>query len=82
MQIPSLFRMFAATMLAVGGAMAHAQDIGGNHPLTRAEVQNELARLEAAGYDPHRDNADYPADLQAAEQRLQALRQGNPLTMN
>ncbi|MBU9441161.1 DUF4148 domain-containing protein [Burkholderia multivorans] len=40
-------------------------------PLTRAEVRDELMRLEAAGYDPSRgDDGTYPADIQAAEAKL------------
>ncbi|AOJ36369.1 DUF4148 domain-containing protein [Burkholderia metallica] len=40
-------------------------------PLTRAQVRDELMRLEAAGYDPAKgDEGEYPADIQAAEAKL------------
>lgn len=43
------------------------------HRVTRAEVRQELEELEAAGYDPARgDDNSYPADLQAAEERVAA----------
>jgi mannitol-specific phosphotransferase system IIBC component len=42
-------------------------------PLTRAKVTAELVQLEKAGYSPatSRDTT-YPADIQAAESRVQA----------
>ncbi|ASW03245.1 DUF4148 domain-containing protein [Paraburkholderia aromaticivorans] len=39
-------------------------------PVTRAEVQADLVRLEQAGYRPRK--MSYPADIQAAEARLNA----------
>jgi hypothetical protein len=50
-------------------AFAFAQN---TQPVTRAEVNAQLAQLEKAGYVPGRDNATYPADIQAAEQRVAA----------
>ncbi|MGU7843502.1 DUF4148 domain-containing protein [Burkholderia sp. AW33-5] len=48
----------------VSGQSAFAQS---NAPLTRAQVREELIRLEAAGYDPSKgDDGEYPADIQAA----------------
>lgn len=42
-------------------------------PVTRAQVRAELVQLEKAGYNPaKRDNATYPADIQAAEARVAA----------
>ena len=44
-----------------------------NAPMTRAQVRAELIQLEKAGYNPaRRDDANYPADLQAAEARVAA----------
>jgi hypothetical protein len=44
-----------------------------NSPVTRAQVRAELLQLETAGYSPaKRDNATYPADIQAAEARVAA----------
>ncbi|MFM0327751.1 DUF4148 domain-containing protein [Caballeronia glebae] len=42
-------------------------------PLTRAEVRADLRQVEKAGYNPaRRDEATYPADIQAAEARAAA----------
>lgn len=41
-----------------------------NAPVTRAEVRSELTQLERAGYSPANDEADYPANLQAAQARV------------
>ncbi|MFJ1208139.1 DUF4148 domain-containing protein [Burkholderia pyrrocinia] len=50
------------------GQSAFAQSVA---PLTRAQVRDELMRLEAAGYDPAKgDDGEYPADIQAAEAKL------------
>jgi hypothetical protein len=48
-------------------AFAFAQS---TQPLTRAEVRADLVRLEKAGYVPGADEVNYPADIQAAEQRV------------
>ncbi|CAD9223371.1 conserved exported hypothetical protein [Burkholderia cenocepacia] len=57
------------TMIAsIVGQSAFAQSTA---PLTRAQVRDELMRLEAAGYDPAKgDEGEYPADIQAAEAKL------------
>lgn len=53
---------------AIVGQSAFAQSAA---PLTRAQVRDELIRLEAAGYDPVKgDEGEYPADIQAAEAKL------------
>lgn len=57
-----------AAMLAVP-AVSFAQSTQG---LTHAQVQGELAALEQAGYSPTSNQDDYPANLQAAEQRVDA----------
>jgi hypothetical protein len=42
-------------------------------PITRAQVRAELVRLEQAGYSPSAsDDANYPADIQAAEAKVAA----------
>lgn len=44
-----------------------------NAPVTRAEVRADLVRLEQAGYNPSlSDDANYPADIQAAEAKVAA----------
>ncbi|KVS24474.1 DUF4148 domain-containing protein [Burkholderia cepacia] len=57
------------TMIAaMVGQSAFAQSAA---PLTRAQVRDELMRLEAAGYDPAKgDDGEYPADIQAAQAKL------------
>ncbi|WP_407945622.1 DUF4148 domain-containing protein [Paraburkholderia elongata] len=46
------------------------------HQVTRAEVRHELEELEAAGYNPFQgDDVSYPADLQAAEEKVAAKHQ-------
>ncbi|ALE58167.1 DUF4148 domain-containing protein [Paraburkholderia sp. SIMBA_055] len=41
-----------------------------NEPVTRAQVRAELVQLEKAGYEPSRADRYYPADLQAAQNRV------------
>jgi hypothetical protein len=33
----------------------------------------ELKELEAVGYEPHAEDENYPADIEAAQQRLAAV---------
>jgi hypothetical protein len=63
----------ATTLLAalfVLGAPLASQAQTTNSPVTRAEVNADLVRVEQAGYDPHANRQDYPADIQAAENRV------------
>jgi len=49
-----------------------------NAPLTRAQVKAELVQLEHAGYSPAMgEQADYPADIQAAEAKVAAQKNAN-----
>ncbi|MBM2767850.1 DUF4148 domain-containing protein [Burkholderia anthina] len=58
---------------AMAGQAAFAQS---SAPLTRAQVREELIRLEAAGYEPSKgDDGAYPADIQAAQARVVAQAQ-------
>ncbi|GAB5099211.1 DUF4148 domain-containing protein [Caballeronia sp. GACF4] len=57
-----------AAVLAVP-AFAQAQE---NAPVTRAEVKAQLVQLERAGYNPASDQTQYPANIQAAQARLNA----------
>lgn len=43
-----------------------------NGPLTRAQVRQELSKLESVGYRPSMNDQYYPDDIQAAEARLNA----------
>ncbi|MFC0397384.1 DUF4148 domain-containing protein [Paraburkholderia rhizosphaerae] len=56
------------TVCAVSVPLA-AQAQSSNAPVTRADVQADLARVEQAGYDPHKVGPHYPADVQAVESR-------------
>ncbi|MGF6543757.1 DUF4148 domain-containing protein [Paraburkholderia youngii] len=59
---------FAAPITVFAAANAAA-----NHPLTRAEVREQLVEIQAAGYNPARANPrEYPADIQAAEAKVAA----------
>jgi hypothetical protein len=42
-----------------------------SQPVSRAQVQAELAQVEQAGYEP-RDDIHYPENLQAAEAKVAA----------
>jgi hypothetical protein len=59
--------VFAAAVLAVS-TLSFAQE--SNAPVTRAEVTADLVRVEQAGYNPARNDLNYPADIQAAEARI------------
>jgi len=50
-------------------AFANASE---NGALTRAEVKAQLVQLERAGYTPASDQTTYPANIQAAEARVNA----------
>ena len=66
----------AALMATSACVYAQTSPDPGTHQVTRAEVLHELEELESVGYNPSQgDNSDYPADLQAAEQRLEAKHQ-------
>lgn len=66
----------AALMATSACVYAQTSPESGTHQLTRAEVRHELEELESVGYKPLQgDNSDYPADIQAAEQRLEAKHQ-------
>ena len=64
----SLIRLtLAASALAIP-ALSFAQSAA---PLTRAQVYQDLVRVEQAGYIPgESDDANYPADIQAAEAKI------------
>jgi hypothetical protein len=60
--------------LAIGTLAAPALSFAqSNAPVTRAEVRADLVRVEQAGYTPSSgDEANYPADIQAAEAKIAA----------
>lgn len=65
-------RVYAALVASAlaAPAVSFAQDA--TAPVTRAEVQADLVRVEQAGYRPGINDVHYPADIQAAEARLAA----------
>jgi hypothetical protein len=68
-------KMLACLTLAVSALAAPVLSFAQTAPaqITRAEVRADLVRVEQAGYNPSRsDDADYPADIQAAEARVAA----------
>lgn len=69
--------------LAVGTLAAPALSFAqSNAPVTRAEVRADLVRLEQAGYNPSlADDANYPADIQAAEAKV-AAQNASPSTQS
>ncbi|OJA61094.1 DUF4148 domain-containing protein [Burkholderia ubonensis] len=57
--------------IVISSASTFAQSASA--PLTRAQVRADLIRLERAGYNPSAsDDANYPADIQAAEAKAAA----------
>ncbi|MFC0400294.1 DUF4148 domain-containing protein [Paraburkholderia rhizosphaerae] len=62
-----IYLTLAASAIAAP-ALSFAQS-----PITRAQVNAELAQVEHAGYDPSNgENVNYPADIQAAEAKIWA----------
>jgi len=64
--------LIQAATVAVFLALPVASFAQANALVTRADAQAELAQLERAGYEPASDYAHYPANLQAAQARIQA----------
>ncbi|TKC92361.1 DUF4148 domain-containing protein [Trinickia terrae] len=64
-----VYAVIAASVIAAPIA-SFAQS--SQQPVTRAEVRADLVKVEQAGYNPNRDNITYPADIQAAEARVNA----------
>jgi hypothetical protein len=66
----SLIKAVAIAAVLAVPAVSFAQS--NESGVTRAQVRNELIQLEKAGYNPATANdATYPADIQAAEHRVQ-----------
>lgn len=61
-----VYAVVAASALSASfGAFAQTS------PVTRAEVRGELVQLEKAGYHPGVSSPYYPADIQAAQARVE-----------
>jgi hypothetical protein len=67
----SLIKAVAIAAVLAAPVVSFAQS--SQQPVTRADVRNELIQLERAGYNPATTNdTNYPANIQAAESRVQA----------
>jgi hypothetical protein len=62
----------SAVVVAAALAAPVASFAQSNQPVTRAQVRAELVQLEKAGYNPVGNQIDYPANLQAAQARVDA----------
>ncbi|AXF11867.1 hypothetical protein CUJ91_29070 [Paraburkholderia graminis] len=62
--------LIQAVVIATVLAAPVASFAQSNEPVTRAQVRAELVQLEKAGYEPSRADRYYPADLQAAQNRV------------
>jgi hypothetical protein len=69
----SFFEVVAIAALITAPLAAFAQS---EQPLTRAQVRADLVQVEKAGYNPN-DWMHYPENIQAAEARIAAEKQGN-----
>ena len=66
-------KTYVALLMMIGAMAGQAAFAQSSAPLTRAQVREELIRLEAAGYEPSKgDDGEYPADIQAAQARVAA----------
>jgi hypothetical protein len=66
-------RIVSIAAIALALAAPVASFAQANQPLTRAEVRAQIVQLEKAGYNPNVVNdARYPADIQAAQARVDA----------
>jgi hypothetical protein len=45
--------------------------------VTHADLVQELKELEAVGYEPRAEDDNYPSDIEAAQQRLDAMYQSD-----
>jgi hypothetical protein len=65
--------LIQAVVIAAALAAPAAVFAQSSQPVTRAQVRAELVQLEKAGYDPAaRNDATYPAEIQAAEAKVAA----------
>ncbi|MFT4068009.1 DUF4148 domain-containing protein [Paraburkholderia sp.] len=62
--------LIQAVVIAAAIAAPVASFAQANQPVTRAQVRAELVQLEKAGYQPGHADPHYPADIQAAQARV------------
>ncbi|HEY2021571.1 DUF4148 domain-containing protein [Paraburkholderia sp.] len=64
--------LIQAVVIAAALAAPVASFAQANQPVTRAQVRAELVQLEKAGYQPNAADPYYPANIQAAQARVDA----------
>ncbi|HZZ03950.1 DUF4148 domain-containing protein [Paraburkholderia sp.] len=64
--------LISAVVVAAALVAPVASFAQSNQPVTRAEVHAQLVQLEKAGYNPISDQINYPANIQAAQARVDA----------
>jgi hypothetical protein len=64
----SLVYAFVAAAVLAAPVASFAQS--NQQPVTRAEVKADLVKVEQAGFNPASHSPYYPADIQAAEARV------------
>ncbi|MFM0206992.1 DUF4148 domain-containing protein [Paraburkholderia sediminicola] len=64
--------LIQAVVIATVLAAPVASFAQSNQPVTRAQVRAELVQLEKAGYQPGLADPYYPANIQAAQARVDA----------
>lgn len=69
----TLQKLLIGAVIVAAPAMSFAQSVqNAQAPVTRAQVVADLIAVEKAGYNPGRNDDDYPADIQAAEAKVAA----------
>jgi Domain of unknown function (DUF4148) len=64
--------VLAVSIAAVAALAAPTAAMAQTSGTTRAQVKAQLVQLERAGYNPSGDRTDYPANIQAAQRRVDA----------
>ena len=64
--------LISAAVIAAALVAPVASFAQSSQPVTRAQVRAELVQLEKAGYNPIGDQVNYPANIQAAQARVDA----------
>jgi hypothetical protein len=65
-------KIILASAIAICGIPSSSFACANDAPLTRAQVRQELVRLEEAGYRPNASPLHYPEEIQGAEARVAA----------
>ncbi|MGF6542865.1 type II secretory pathway pseudopilin PulG [Paraburkholderia youngii] len=66
--------LISAVAIAAALVVPVASFAQASQPVTRAQVRAQLIQLEQAGYNPSANDVNYPADIQAAQARVDAQR--------